>query len=77
MRLRLVHDLIRAEQATAGGPENIASGPPAVWLQACRHCRRGALQVAESELGRLAGLQVQNGEVLAVGHLSVYPAAAA
>ncbi len=77
MRLRLVHDLIRVEQATAGGPESIASGPPAGWLQGCQHCHHGALQAAESELGRLAGLQVQNGEVLAVGHLSIYPAAAA
>ncbi len=44
MRLRLVHDLIRAEQVTTGGPEAMASGPPVVcpWaadMIAAGHCR--------------------------------------
>lgn len=31
MRLRLVHDLICVEQATTGGPEAMAPGPPVVY----------------------------------------------
>ncbi len=43
MRLRMVHDLIGVEQATTGGPEAMASGPPVVFpwaavVIAAGHC---------------------------------------